>query len=88
MSEPVRTCVGCGRRAAQSTLVRFASVKGHVARGRAVPGRGAYTCRSAACFGQATSRRAFTRALRAPVIVPVDLGSRFTDAHYTGALDG
>ena len=59
MSDPVRTCVGCGRRAAQSTLVRFAAVDGRVQRGRRLSGRGAYVCRSRACFAQARSRRAF-----------------------------
>jgi hypothetical protein len=34
---------------------------------RRLPGRGAYTCRSAACFERARARRAFARVLGQPV---------------------
>jgi predicted RNA-binding protein YlxR (DUF448 family) len=88
MSEPVRTCVGCGRRAAQSSLVRFAAVDGCVQAGRRLPGRGAYVCPSRVCFAQARRRRAFARSLRSPATVPAELESHFTDADYTGALHG
>jgi predicted RNA-binding protein YlxR (DUF448 family) len=83
MSEPLRTCLGCRRRAPQRALVRFAAVEGRLAAGRTLPGRGAYTCRSRACFEAALGRRAFARALRTTVDVrPPDA------ADYTGALDG
>ncbi len=88
MSDPVRTCVGCGRRAAQSSLIRFAAVDGRVQPGRRLSGRGAYVCPSRACFAQARRRRAFARSLRSPVTVPTELESHFTDADYTGALNG
>jgi predicted RNA-binding protein YlxR (DUF448 family) len=73
--EPVRTCVGCGRKAPKRALVRYAVVGGVLTRdpeGR-MPGRGAYTCPDRACFERAVARRGFARTLRAPVQVPPDL---------------
>ena len=72
MSEAIRTCVGCGRKAPRQELVRFVARVGrleHDPTGRK-PGRGAYTCRRRACFERATSRRAFARTLRRTVTVP------------------
>ena len=72
MSSPVRTCVGCGRKAPQADLVRFAARDGRLVAdpARRLPGRGAYTCRSAGCFERARTRRAFARTLRRSVVVP------------------
>ena len=42
---PVRTCVGCGRKAPQSELLRFVAKAGALTPGREEPGRGVYTCR-------------------------------------------
>jgi predicted RNA-binding protein YlxR (DUF448 family) len=69
---PVRTCIGCRRRAAKSELLRVvagAGADGHPAVrpdpvGQA-PGRGAHLHPTTECFDQAVRRRAFTRALRA-----------------------
>ena len=83
MSDPTRTCVGCGARAPQRALVRFAAVGGSLRAGRTLPGRGAYTCRSQSCFEAAARRRAFARALR----TSVDLRAG-ADADYTEALHG
>ena len=66
---PIRTCAGCGVRAPQSELVRFAAVDGRLASGRALPGRGAYTCRRLACFERAVTKRRFNRVLRRTVTV-------------------
>ena len=77
--EVVRTCVGCGRKAAQGELVRFVAANGrleHDPTGRK-PGRGAYTCRRRACFERATSRRAFARTLRRTVMVPPALNDLY-----------
>jgi predicted RNA-binding protein YlxR (DUF448 family) len=65
--QPVRTCVGCGRRAEQRALVRLAADAGRVALGRR-GGRGAWLHPAAACLERALGRRAFPRALRAPGI--------------------
>ncbi|MGL6278827.1 MAG: DUF448 domain-containing protein [Gaiella sp.] len=83
MTTPTRTCAGCGRRAPQSEFVRFAARDGILTAGRALPGRGVYTCRARACFEAARARRAFARALRAPVTV-----GEPPDSLYTDALDG
>lgn len=75
MSNPVRTCVGCGRKAPQSELLRFVAADGslqHDPTGRE-QGRGAYTCRRRVCFERAASRRAFARTLRRTVTVPQEL---------------
>jgi uncharacterized protein len=75
VSEPIRTCVGCGRKAPQRELVRFVAPQGVLTRdptGRS-PGRGAYTCARPACFERAASRRAFSRTLRRNVTIPEEL---------------
>ena len=66
---PVRTCAGCGRKAPQGELVRFAARDGALVPGSGQPGRGVYTCRRLACFERATSRRAFSRVLKENVTV-------------------
>ncbi len=78
MSQPVRRCAGCGRRAPQQELVRFAVRDGGLVTGRTVPGRGAYTCRSLACFERASARRGFAQALRRPVRVDPSLARIYT----------
>jgi uncharacterized protein len=75
MSEPTRTCVGCGRKAPQRTLVRFVAPAGVLEPDSEPrrPGRGAYTCLRPACFERAAARRAFARTLRRTVTVPSGL---------------
>jgi predicted RNA-binding protein YlxR (DUF448 family) len=73
VSEPIRSCIGCGRKAGQSELLRFVLVST-----TADPGRGAYTCRRLACFERALARRAFNRALRRTVRVGQELTSLYT----------
>jgi uncharacterized protein len=77
--EAVRTCVGCGRKAAQGELVRFVAANGRLEHDPTgwKPGRGAYTCLRRACFERATSRRAFARTLRRTVTVPPALNDLF-----------
>ena len=64
-----RTCAGCGRKAPQSELLRFAVRDGRLVAGRQQPGRGVYTCRRLACFARARARRAFNRVLNLTVDV-------------------
>jgi predicted RNA-binding protein YlxR (DUF448 family) len=78
MSEPIRSCIGCGRKAPQGQLLRFAIADGLLVPGTGVPGRGAYTCRRLACFERAVSRRAFNRALRKTVRIDQELASLYT----------
>ena len=78
MTEPIRSCVGCGRKAPQSELLRFVAKDGRLAPGPREPGRGAYTCRRLSCFERAVSRRAFNRTLRQSVRVEPALASLYT----------
>lgn len=78
MTEPIRSCLGCGRKAAQSELLRFVAEDGRLVPGANAPGRGAYTCHRLACFERAVSRRAFNRALRQTVRVEQELTSLYT----------
>jgi predicted RNA-binding protein YlxR (DUF448 family) len=76
---PTRTCVGCGRKAPQSELLRFRDEAGALVPGTG-PGRGAYTCRRLACFERALARRAFNRTLRRTVRVDPMLSRLYTEA--------
>ncbi|WP_433385785.1 YlxR family protein [Actinoplanes sp. CA-142083] len=70
MVGPIRTCVGCRKRAPASELIRFVStgsgvdLRLQVDAGRRLPGRGAHLHPDPACFALAERRRAFGRALR------------------------
>ncbi|HTS95799.1 MAG TPA: YlxR family protein [Streptosporangiaceae bacterium] len=64
----IRTCVGCGARAAKSDLLRLVAAGNEIVPDALArrPGRGAYLHPSQGCFKQAQRRRAFARALRQP----------------------
>ena len=65
-SEPVRTCVGCGTRAARAALIRFVGSDGRLVldvEARA-PGRGAWLHRRPECWSAFERRRGPVRALR------------------------
>lgn len=74
---PVRSCIGCGARKAQSELTRIVvGPEGVVVdRKRRLPGRGAYLC-GAGCLTAAVKRKAFGRAFRgkAGLVDPSTLG--------------
>ena len=78
MSTPERTCAGCGRKAPQQELMRFAARSGRLVAGRTEPGRGAYTCRRLACFERAVARRAFSRVLRQNLAIDPALARLYT----------
>ena len=64
MSEPVRTCVGCGGKAAQHTLVRVKAMGERVVVDRMRSGgRGAWLHAAPPCLERAVKRRAFARSL-------------------------
>jgi uncharacterized protein len=79
MGDPVRRCAGCGRRAPQRELVRFAAEDGTLVHGREAQGRGAYTCMRLACFEQAVAQRGFARVLRQPVRIDPLLTRLYTE---------
>jgi predicted RNA-binding protein YlxR (DUF448 family) len=58
--------------------VRFAAVDGRLTEGRALPGRGVYTCPRLACFERAAAQNAFSRVLRRTVLVDRELSSLYT----------
>jgi uncharacterized protein len=74
---PVRTCAGCGRKAAQTELQRFHNEAGVLVPGPGT-GRGVYTCRRLACCERASAHRSFNRILRATVHVDQELGRLYT----------
>ena len=78
MSEPIRTCAGCGRKAPQAELLRFVAIGGSLTHEPKGPGRGVYTCRRRSCFERALDRRAFNRTLRQTVRVDQDLTRLYT----------
>jgi predicted RNA-binding protein YlxR (DUF448 family) len=78
---PTRTCAGCGRKAPQGELLRFAAHDGALAPSPKGPGRGVYTCRRLACFERALERRAFNRTLKQTVRVDPELTRLYTDAN-------
>ncbi|MBA2640523.1 MAG: YlxR family protein [Nocardioidaceae bacterium] len=85
-STPVRTCVGCRRRASITDLVRVVALGYPTAqvvvpdlRGGA-PGRGAHLHPDAGCLDLAERRRAFGRALRVEGPVDTDLVRRLVQA--------
>ena len=75
---PLRSCVGCGRKAPQSELLRFVAQDGRLVPGESAPGRGAYTCRRLPCFERAVARRAFNRTLRRTVEIDAALSGLYT----------
>jgi uncharacterized protein len=78
LTTPIRSCVGCGRKAPQDELFRFIAENGILTLGDHRPGRGAYTCRRLSCFERAVARRAFNRTLRQTVEVEPALTGLYT----------
>jgi len=75
----LRRCAGCGRRAPQAELRRFAARDGILVAARREPGRGVYTCRSLTCFERAADGGRFSRVLRQQVHVGPELRRLYTD---------
>jgi uncharacterized protein len=78
VSEPIRTCAGCGRKAPQAELLRFVARGGVLIHAPKGPGRGVYTCRRLSCFERALERRAFNRTLRQTLQVDPELTRLYT----------
>jgi uncharacterized protein len=75
---PVRTCIGCGARAAKKDLIRLVAAGDQIVPDITArqPGRGAYLHPSLACLERAQRRKAISRALRVPAPLPA---SKVTD---------
>ena len=63
--DPIRTCVGCGQRAPQATLVRMVAMGDGLRLDprRRAPGRGGYLHRAPACWDGFRRRRGRVRSL-------------------------
>jgi len=83
---PVRTCIGCGERAAKSDLLRVVAAEGEIVPDVTLrlPGRGAYLHRSLACLERAERRKAFPRALRQAAALPAGKVAEFLTVSTAG----
>jgi uncharacterized protein len=77
-SSPLRTCIGCGRKAPKGELLRFVARDGTLVQSATESGRGAYTCPRLACFERAGTRNAFNRTLKRTVRVDHELARLYT----------
>ncbi|WP_104529578.1 YlxR family protein [Blastococcus saxobsidens] len=89
-SNPVRTCVGCRKRATVDDLLRVVVVAGALVPDprRVLPGRGASLHPTEECLRAAERRRAFSRALRCST--PLEAGplrDHVLDTSSRGAAD-
>ena len=75
-SEPQRTCIGCRGKGGRSVLLRIAVSEDGATlvldSRKAMPGRGAWLHADETCLSQATTRRAWGRALRLRSAVSTD----------------
>jgi len=62
----LRTCIGCRKRAPKAQLMRIVLRNGApvLDLGQRMEGRGAYLCRKAQCFAEATRKRGLGRSFR------------------------
>ena len=83
---PVRSCMGCGERAAKSDLLRVVAAGGEVVPDVTyrLPGRGAYLHPSLACLERAERRKAISRALRLAVALPAGKVAEFLTVSTAG----
>lgn len=87
---PIRTCVGCRRRANKLHLLRVVADRaGSPLPSELVPdpdvrlpGRGAYVHPDPGCLDLAERRRAFPRALRVPGPLDMSAVRRWIDEHH------
>ena len=83
---PVRTCIGCRKRAAKRELLRVTAGlhEGALAvvpdPSGAAPGRGAHLHPTRECYDLAVRRRAFTRALRCEGGLPATPVGEYLDS--------
>src|SRR5215469_16349273 len=83
---PVRTCIGCGERAAKSGLLRVVAVGDEIVPDVTfrMPGRGAYLHPRLACLERAERRKAFPRALRRAASLPTSKIAEFLTVSTAG----
>ena len=88
--QPIRSCVGCGKKQSPRLMLRVASHDGAApivnAAQRAV-GRGAYVCCEAKCVEKAIARRAFERSLKLKCGLPQNARDEIVQAVEDRVLD-
>lgn len=69
--DPVRTCLGCRKRANASSLLRCVAQNGEVMADTSaiLPGRGAWVHPTIECVEKSIKRRAFARALKVSTVL-------------------
>jgi uncharacterized protein len=89
---PIRTCAGCGRKAAPSEMVRLAVGDEHPYfapdLAGTLPGRGVWVEPSRACIERAARRGGFSRALRREVRVSAEDIAKMIAHAYERRLSG
>jgi predicted RNA-binding protein YlxR (DUF448 family) len=73
--QPIRTCIGCGQKHAQSTLMRIASYQSTSPvfdAERREAGRGVWLCRKPECVERAWQRHAVERGLKLKINTPAE----------------
>ena len=87
---PIRTCIGCGERAARTELILVVAAGGEIVPDTAsrLPGRGAYLHPRLACLERAQRRKAFARALRLPAILPAGKVAEYLTSGSPNPMSG
>jgi hypothetical protein len=87
---PIRTCIGCGERAAKTELIRVVAAGDEIVPDAAsrLPGRGAYLHPRLACLERAQRRKAFARALRLPAILPAGKVAEYLTSGSANPMSG
>lgn len=86
----IRTCIGCGERAARTELIRVVAAGGEIVPDAAsrLPGRGAYLHPRLACLERAQRRKAFARALRLPATLPAGKVAEYLTPGSSNPMSG
>jgi predicted RNA-binding protein YlxR (DUF448 family) len=74
--EPIRTCIGCGKKLPKSALIRIGRTKeGRIEIG-IKEGRGAYVCYNEKCIKRAFKGDSLARALKMKDKIPPSISQR------------
>jgi uncharacterized protein len=86
----IRTCIGCGERAAKAELIRVVAAGDEIVPDVAsrLPGRGAYLHPRLACLERAQRRKAFARALRLSATLPAGKVAEYLRSGSANPMSG
>jgi len=74
--EPIRTCIGCGKKFTKSTLLRIGRTKEGKIEIGIKEGRGAYVCPNQQCIKRALKGDRLARALKLKNKIPPSISQR------------